>query len=445
MSYANEYKQKLISAQKAASFVKSGDWVDYGWCVCHTQAVDKALAARVNELDDVKIRGGVALWMPEVFKVDETGKHFDWHSWHMTGPGRKMAESQRGYYASIRYSEVPRYYRENVDPIAVAICQVTPMDKHGYFNFGPSPSHARATFDVSKIKIVEVNTNLPNCLGGTDNVIHISEVDYIVEGENLPCAQLPSAPPTDVDKAVAKLIVDEIPDGACLQLGIGGMPNAVGMMIAESDLKDLGVHTEMYVDAFVDISMKGKINGSKKNIDRGRQAWAFAAGTQKCYDFLDNNPGCMGCTVDYTNDPFVVGQIDNFMSINNGVEIDLFGQINSESNGPRHISGTGGQLDFVMGAYRSQGGKSFVCMSSTYGKAGEPKSRIIPTLKPGTIVTDARSVVHWVVTEYGKVNLKGKTSWERAELLIGIAAPQFQDELVAAAEKMNIWRKSNRK
>ena len=153
----------------------------------------------------------------------------------------------------------------------------------------------------------------------------------------------------------------------------------------------------------------------------------------------------MACPVDYTNDPCVVGQIDNFMSINNGVEIDLFGQVNSESAGYRHISGTGGQLDFVMGAYRSKGGKSFMCMSSTYGKAGEPKSRIIPTLNPGTIVTDSRSVVQWVVTEYGKVNLKGMTSWERAEKLIAIANPIFQDELIKAADSMRIWRKSNKK
>lgn len=443
--FMDEYKRKLISAEKAAAMVNSGDWVDYGWCAAHTQAFDKALAARANELTDVKIRGGVLLWMPEVFKIENPGEHFCWNSWHFTGAGRKMGETGFGYYASIRYSEVPRYYRENVDPIAVAVCQVTPMDKHGYFNFGPSPSHARATFEVSKIKMVEVNKNIPNTLGGTENVIHISEVDFVIEGDNPPMAQLPSAPPSEVDAAVARLIVEEIPNGACLQLGIGGMPNAVGMLIAQSDLKDLGVHTEMYVDAFVDISNAGKITGMKKSIDKGRQSFAFAAGTQKCYDFLDNNPAIMACTVDYTNDPYVVGLIDNFMSINNGVEIDLFGQINSESNGFRHISGTGGQLDFVMGSYRSKGGKSFLCMSSTYGKAGEPKSRIIPTLKPGSIVTDSRSVVQWVVTEHGKVNLKGMTSWERAEKLISIADPVFQDELVKEAEKMRIWRKSNKK
>ena len=157
------------------------------------------------------------------------------------------------------------------------------------------------------------------------------------------------------------------------------MPNAVGIMIAESDLKDLGVHTEMYVDAFVDISAKGKITGMKKSIDKGRQAFAFGAGTQKLYDYINDNPQIMGATVDYTNDPFIVGQLDNFMSINNAVEIDLFGQVNAESAGTKQISGTGGQLDFVMGAYRSKGGKSFICLSSTYGKAGAAQSRIIPS------------------------------------------------------------------
>jgi acyl-CoA hydrolase len=285
---------------------------------------------------------------------------------------------------------------------------------------------------------------MPECLGGSEVAIHISRVTHIVESTQPGLAQLPSAPPSDVGQKVAKLIVEEIPNGACLQLGIGGMPNAVGMMIAESDLKDLGVHTEMYVDAFVDISNKGKINGLKKNIDKGRQAFAFGAGTDKLYKFIDNNPEVMSSTVDYTNDPCVVGLIDNFMSINNAVEIDLFGQVNSESSGTKQISGTGGQLDFVMGAYRSKGGKSFICLSSAYGKKGEPKSRIVPTLDRGSISTDSRTCVHWIVTEYGKVNLKGKATWQRAEALISIAHPDFRDQLIKDAEAMKIWRKSNK-
>ncbi|MGI5912303.1 MAG: butyryl-CoA:acetate CoA-transferase [Syntrophomonadaceae bacterium] len=444
MNYSQEYKNKLVSAAEAVKLIKSGDWVDYGWCAGHPYETDKALAARASELTDVKVRGGVTLWMPEIFKIENPGNHFTWNSWHLTGIDRKIIEMGCGYYAPIRYCEVPRYYRENVEPIAVAMFQVAPMDEHGFFNFGPQASHQMAVIEKSKIVIVEVNQNMPRCLGGSEESIHISKVDYIVEGPNPPMPQLGSATPTDIDKKVAELIVEEIPNGACLQLGIGGMPNAVGMMIADSDLKDLGVHSEMYVDAFVDIAAKGKINGSKKNIDRFRQVYAFGAGTDKLYQYIDNNPELMSTTVDYTNDPYTVARIDNFISINNAVEIDLFGQINAESTGTKQISGTGGQLDFVMGAYLSKGGKSFICMSSTYGKAGNTKSRIVPTLSPGTIVTDSRTVTHWVVTEYGKVNLKGMATWQRAEALISIAHPDFRDELIKEAEKMNIWRRTNR-
>jgi acyl-CoA hydrolase len=222
------------------------------------------------------------------------------------------------------------------------------------------------------------------------------------------------------------------------------MPNAVGLMIAKSDLKNLGVHSEMYVDAFVDMTEAGKITGAAKPFDRFRQTFAFGAGTQKLYDFIDDNPAVCSRTVDFTNDPTMVGKIDNFISINNAVEIDLFGQINSESSGLKHISGTGGQLDFVMGAYLSRGGKSFVCLSSSYGKQGQPKSRVVPTLNSGSIVTDPRTCAHWVVTEFGKFNLKGKSVWERAEGLINLAHPDFRDDLVKAAEEMKIWRRSNR-
>jgi butyryl-CoA:acetate CoA-transferase len=445
MSLVDEYKKKLISAADAAKMVKSGDWVDYGWCVGHSYAVDKAIAERASELTDVKFRGGVTMWMPAVMQVEDAVERFTWNSWHCTGIDRKIIDMGAGFYSPMRYSELPGFYRYCVEPIAVAVCQVTPMDKHGYFNFGPQASHQMATFDNAKIKIVEVNENMPRCLGGTEAAIHVSQVDYIVEGPNPPMAQLGAAAPNEVDQKVAQLIVEEIPNGACLQLGIGGMPNAIGMMIAESDLKDLGVHTEMYVDAYVDMAVNGKINGSKKNIDKGRQTFAFGAGTQKLYDYIDDNPEMMSATVDYTNDPRVIGQIDNFISINNAVEVDLYGQVSAESSGIRQISGTGGQLDFVMGAYISKGGKSFICLSSAFGKTGEMKSRIVPTLAPGTIATDPRTTTHWLVTEYGKINLKGMNTWQRAEALISIAHPDFREQLIKDAEAMKIWRRSNKR
>ncbi|MCC8097387.1 MAG: butyryl-CoA:acetate CoA-transferase [Eubacterium sp.] len=446
MNYNEIYNQKLTSAKEAVKVVKSGDWVDYGWTTGTPVALDKALAERSEELFDVKLRGGILLWLPAIAQVPNAPEHFCWNSWHMSGIERKMINMGMGYYAPIRYSELPRYYRDHVEN-DVAMFQVAPMDEHGFFNFGPNASHLAAACEKSKVVIVEVNKNMPRCLGGFQEGIHIKDVDMIVEGDNPSMGIMGGGgEPSEVDKTVAKLIVEEIPNGACLQLGIGGMPNAVGSLIAESDLKDLGVHTEMYVDAFVDIAKAGKINGSKKNIDKGRQVYAFGAGTQKLYDYLNDNPECMSAPVDYTNDIRSIAALDNFISINNAVDIDLFGQINAESAGTKHISGAGGQLDFVMGAYLSKGGKSFVCLSSTFKtKSGELQSRIKPTLTEGSIVTDTRANTHYIVTEYGKVCLKGLTSWERAEALISIAHPDFREELIKGAEKAKIWRNSNKR
>lgn len=446
MGFAEEYAKKLTTAEEAVKVVKSGDWVDYGWCTATARELDQALAARAGELEDVKLRGGILMWKPAVFDVPEAAKHFTWNSWHMSGIERREVNTGLAYYAPIRYSELPRYYRENIAPIDVAMFQVAPMDEEGDFNFGPNASHMQAVCERAKVVIVEVNENMPRCLGGWGESVNISKVDMIVEGKNPPIAELGAGgPATEVDQAVAKLIVEKIPNGACLQLGIGGMPNAVGSMIADSDLKDLGVHTEMYVDAFVDIAKAGKINGSKKNIDTGRQTFAFGAGTKKLYDYVHNNPEMMSAPVDYTNDVRVISSIDNFISINNAVNVDLYGQVNAESAGTKPISGAGGQLDFVLGAYLSKGGKSFICCSSTYTtRSGELKSRILPVLDPGSIVTDTRANVHYFVTEYGIVNLKGLSTWEKAEAIISVAHPQFREELIREAEKNHIWRRSNK-
>ena len=447
MDYRQLYESKLVTAEEAASHVKSGDWVDYGWTTSTPVAFDAALAKRLPELEGVNFRGGILCWVPEIFKIDHPERHMTWNSWHMSGIERKACGTPYGFYSPQRYSELPRYYRDNPDPLDVVCVQVAPMDKHGHLNFGPSASHLAEAFRQAKLKIVEVNTNMPRCLGGWDADVSIEDVDMVIEGDNPPLGQIAgTGEPTAVDTAVANLIVPEIPDGACLQLGIGGMPNAIGAQIAASDLKDLGVHTEMYVDAFVDMTMAGRITGRRKNIDDGRQTYAFGGGTQKMYDFLDDNPECMSVPVEYTNDVRVIAQLDNFISINSAVDVDLFGQVNAESAGIRQISGCGGQQDFVMGAYLSHGGKSFVCLPSTHTnkKTGEVSSNICPTLANGSVVTDTRTNVMFVVTEYGIASLKGATAWERAERLIAIAHPDFREELERKADEMGIWRYSNR-
>jgi len=447
MDYKEMYSQKLVTAEEAVKAVKSGDWVDYGWSVSTPVALDAALAKRLPELTDVNIRGGILCHVPEIYKIDNPAEHFSWNSWHMGGIERKAIAQGFSFYNPMRYSELPRYYHEIDTPPRVAMFQVAPMDSHGFFNFGPNASHMEAVCETAEIIIVEVNQNMPRCLGGFGESVHINDVTMIVEGDNPPIDELGGGgAATETDQKVAEYIVNEIPDGACLQLGIGGMPNAVGSLIAQSDLKDLGVHTEMYVDAFVDIANAGKITGARKELNRGRQVYAFGAGTKKLYDYLNDNPECMSAPVSYTNDIRSISAHDNFMSINNAVDIDLYGQVNAESAGPKQISGAGGQLDFVLGAYLSNGGKSFICMSSTFTKKdGTVESRIKPTLDNASIVTDTRANVHYFVTEYGIVNLKGLASWQKAEAIISVAHPDFRDGLIKEAGKLKIWRNSNKR
>lgn len=445
MSFMEEYKKKLVSADQAVQSVKSGDWVDYGFCTAAPIELDRALAKRKDELQNVNIRNGVTVYPSECMKADPEGSVFGWNSIHFSGYDRKLSDKGVAWYLPIKYSEVPRYARENWD-VDVFMVQVAPMDKHGYFNFGTSISHHFALAERAKIIIVEVNEKMPRVYGGYEESIHVSMVDFIVEGNNTPLTQIPAAKATEVDEAVARLVVERLNNGDCIQLGIGGMPNAIGSLIARSDLKDLGVHTEMFVDAYVDMYEAGKISGLNKNFDRGRMVFTFAGGTQKTYDFLDNNPAVAGYPVDYTNHPAVAEKLNALVSINNAVEVDLFGQVCAESSGWRQISGTGGQLDFVQAAYASKGGKSFICLSSTYtDKEGNLKSRIRPTLPAGAIATDPRTATHYVVTEYGIANLKGLTTWQRAEALIGIAHPELRDELIQEASKMQIWRASNKR
>ena len=427
MDYQALYQQKLVAADLAVKTVKSGDWVDYGWCTNHPVALDRALAARKDELTDVKVRGGVTMWMPEICKAEDAGEHFTWHAWHMSGIDRKIAAKGMGYFIPMRYSELPRFYREDVT-VDVAMLQVTPMDSHGNFNFGLNTSHLADMLERAKIVIVEVNRNMPWVNGLNGSEINIRDVDFVVEGENPPIAQLGAGgEPTDVDRAVAELIVPEIPNGACLQLGIGGMPNTIGSMIAQSDLKDLGVHTEVFSDNLIPLIEAGVITGKRKSIDTGKITAMFIQGSADLYKYVDRNVMINIMPGWYTNNPVNICKNDNVCAINACLQVDLTGQVNCEWNNGKIFSGVGGQSDFLRGAGYSKGGKPILCLPST--AKGGTISRIVPLIPAGVPVSTARIDVHWVVTEYGAVNLFGLGLRERGEALIGIAHPKFRDQL----------------
>ncbi|MEA1960863.1 MAG: acetyl-CoA hydrolase/transferase C-terminal domain-containing protein [Bacillota bacterium] len=442
--HEDTYQKKLVSAEEAAKNVKSGDWVEYAFGVCCANEFDEALAKRKDELLDVKIRCDIGAYPHYTLDADPTGDSFCWNSWHVAAHDKKHL-GKNLYYIPMKFHEINPMTRNDCEKNNVFVAQVSPMDKHGYFSWGAGNPSSMSAFEVADIRILEINKNMPRVLGGGEEGIHISQVDCVIESSNCDLPIIPDAPANEMDIKIASHIISRLYDGCCLQLGIGGIPNAVGSMISESDLKDLGVHTEMYVDAYVKMTEAGKITGSRKNLDRYKQVFAFAMGTKNVYDFIDDNPGVASYPVEYTNHPAVIARIDDFISINACIEVDIFGQICSETVGTRHISGTGGQLDFVEGAYKSKNGQSFVCMHSTItNKEGKKVSRVKPILTPGAIVTDPRTAAHMIVTEYGVANMKGKSTWERSEELVNIAHPDFRDELIQSAEEMKIWRRTNK-
>lgn len=443
MDLYQEYRSKLRTPEEAVKVVKSGDWVDYSVALGFPSLLDEALAKRRDELFDVKIRGNLIFGPLQVVECDTERKHFTYNSWHCSAYERKLCDRGLCNYIPMIFRNVVPYYRHFLT-VNVAMVSTTSMDSHGYFNLSCSTGVAKGILEKADIVIVEVNEHLPKIYGGFDECIHLNDVDLIVEGVHPPLPQFPVATPTAEDIAIAEQILPHIPSGATLQLGIGGMPNVIGSMLAGSDLKDLGMHTELCSDAYVDLYEAGKLTDRCKNIHPCKGITGIAFGSQRLYDWVHENPGVAICPLEYVNAPETIAKMDNMISINSCVSVDLFGQVSAESSGFRHISGTGGQLDYLTGAAMSNGGKAFICMTSSFqDKNGTLHSRIKPFFQ-GDIVTDPRSQAFWLVTEYGMVNLAGRSSWERAELLISIAHPQFRDELVRSAEEMKIWRKSNK-
>ena len=443
--YTSEYKRKLRTPEEAARVVKSGDWLDISMGGAFPSLMDEAIAKRKDELRGVKIRGYLIQQPIQMVECDPDREHFIYNSWHMSGYERKLCDRGLCNFNPMVFRNLGAYY-DHFLTVNVAITCVTPMNEHGYFNFSVSNASARAVLDKADVVILEVNENLPWVYGGLDECIHIDDVDMIVEGPHGPLPGIKTPAASETEMKIAEYVVQNMVDGSTLQLGIGSLPNAVGQMIARSDLRDLGIHTEMLCDSYLDMYKAGKINNKRKTLDRYKSVFGFAIGSPDLYDWIRENPGVVTYPISYCNDPSIVGKIDNFVSINNAVDVDLYGQVNGETAGTKQISGAGGQQDFVLGAYLSKGGKSFICLSSTHAdKDGTLHSRIRPTLQNGSVVTDTRVNTMYVVTEYGCVCLKGLTVWERAEKLISIAHPDFREELIREAEKQKIWYPHNRR
>jgi acyl-CoA hydrolase len=434
--YSSELKRKTISAEHAAELVQSNGWIDFGFGLGQPDLFDQALAARVPKLEGVKIRGCLTMRPRASVEADPNGRHVSFLSWYFSGLDRAMHDKGLCHHIPMNFGEAPDYYRR-FNQVDLAVLKTTPMDEHGFFNFGLSVSYHKAVTEQARTVIVETNDAMPYAYG-VENGVHISEVDYVIDAGNAPLPELQNPPGGAVEQKVAALIAPEIEDGSCIQIGIGAMPNAVCELLAGSPIRDLGVHTEMFVDSLMTLYETGKVTGAHKRLNRYQMSYCFAAGSSRMYQFLDRNPACFSGPVDYTNLPHNIMQNDRAVSICNAAQIDLSGQACSESAGIRQISGTGGQLQFIRGAYASSGGKAFLCLASTYERWGRRESRIVARLADSNIVTTPRTDVMYVVTEYGIVNLKGKSVPERARALIGIAHPDFRDELERAARECRL-------
>jgi acyl-CoA hydrolase len=435
MSCREEYKRKLISAEEAAGLVKSGMWIDYGAICGFPSLIDEKLSERAAELKEVKIRAEHSHTI--IPRIDPAQEHFIHNSWFLGKVEREYYKNGMCSYIPFGLGEGPRMYREWLkNQVDITFIEVTPMNRSGNFNFGASITRQKAACDVAKTVVLEVNEHMPWVYGGHDGVVNISQVDYIVENFEYKIPEFPAAEVTKKDESIAALLAGQIENGATIQLGVGAIPSVVGKLLIQHGLKDLGIHSEMFNDSMMELIEAGVVTGRKKSLNPGRAVHCFAAGSEKLYKFMDRNKMLAGFPVDYTNDPYVIAKNKNQIAINSTLRIDLRGQVCSESVGTRQISGTGGQLEFTRGAYMSDGGKAFICLHSTREvKDGHPVSNIVPTLELGDMVTVPASDVSYVVTEYGIVNLKAKSVWQRAKALISIAHPRFRDALTQAACK----------
>lgn len=426
MSWKEIYNSRLMSAEEAVKKVPSNSRVVVGHAVGEPAYLLSVMAEHKEWYENVEIFHMVSFGKNE-YCNEGMEKHFRHNSLFVGGNTRKSIQSGRGDYTPCFFSEIPRLFEEQLHP-DVALIMVTPPDENGKVNLGVSVDYTKGAAKNAKLVIAQVNDQMPYTYG--DSLLDVSEIDCFVEHSN-PIPEVQPAVLGKIEKAIGRNCATLIKDGDTLQLGIGGIPDAV--LLSLKDKKNLGIHSEMFSDGVVELVKAGVINGSEKELLPGKMAVTFLMGTKKLYDFVDHNPDVAMYTVDYINDPVVIAQNNHIVCINSCVQVDLMGQACSEAVGLTQISGVGGQVDFIRGAAMAKNGTSILAMPSTAAKG--KISKIVPFLDEGATVTTSRNDIDYVVTEYGIAHLKGKTLRERAKSLIDIAHPDFKEGLIAEYEK----------
>ncbi len=423
------YQNKLVSAEKAVKIVKSGNRVVTGHACGEPSSLVEALVTRAPELSAVEIVHMVAMG-PAKYAQPGMEASFRHNALFVGASTRKAVEEKRADYTPCFFSEIPRLFREKLLPVDVALIQITPPDEEGFCSYGLSADYTVAAAECATTVVAQINAKLPRTGGAK---IHLDAVNFLVEKDE-PLLELKPPVIGAIEKQIGENVASLIADGSTLQLGIGAIPDAVLLFLTGK--KDIGIHSEMFSDGVVGLAEAGVITNKKKTINPGKFMAAFLMGTRKLYDFIDGNPEVELHPVDYINDPCVIGQHDNMVSINSALQVDLMGQVNAEMIGSRQFSGIGGQVDFVRGVSRAKNGKSIIALPST--ASGGKVSRIACELDRGAAVSTSRNDVHYIVTEYGIANLRGKSLRERALALIGIAHPDFRETLLAEAKSKGI-------
>jgi len=433
MNWQDEYQKKIVTADEAVADITSGSVIVMsGGCSAAPALID-ALCRRKSELKDVTLVSAISVYPFEFFKSEYKGI-IDYRCFFL-GPAERIAVKMKANIQPLSFNlsqsdDIVYESEKMLGQLDVLMCEVSEPDARGYMSFGPNGVHNNDTVaKVVKNIIVQVNKETP-FVHGYKNVIHVSDVARIVE-ESHPLPEIPQIPISDVERKIGEIIAERIPDGATIQIGIGGVADSVGELLEQK--KDLGIHSEMMTNSMMHLAEKGVVTGKRKTYRPGKIVCGFAIGSKELYDFIDNNPVCEFSPIAEINSVFNIAKNDNFVSVNNILNADLTGQCASESIGFQQISGTGGQLDFVRGAGLSKGGMSFLTMPSLRETKNGPASRIVSSFLPGTVITTPRSDVHYIVTEYGIANLRMRSIPERVKAMIGIAHPDFRDQLTKEA------------